>query len=121
MTNQIGLHDLWPNMSRQQVGQMICDQHLAGSNMKHRSQQLVADRHQRDTQTRRAPKPTDTSIPPGAEAWALGDTAQRYRELQSLERRIDATLMRKTTEHNDSTWQDTQVWARRVDEDNASR
>ncbi|KAG7101722.1 SWI/SNF and RSC complexes subunit ssr3 like protein [Verticillium longisporum] len=53
---------------------------------------------------RRSRKPTDKELPEGIEdCLATGDSvAQRYRELRGIERRLDATLMRKRLDIADS-------------------
>ncbi|KAG7108453.1 Serine/threonine-protein kinase PKH2 like [Verticillium longisporum] len=53
---------------------------------------------------RRSRKPTDKELPEGIEdCLATGDSvAQRYRELRGIERRLDATLMRKRFDIADS-------------------
>ena len=43
----------------------------------------------------RSRKPTDKTIPEGIEECIIGDGVQRYRELRELERKLDATMMRK--------------------------
>ena len=43
----------------------------------------------------RSRKPTDRNIPEGVEECIIGDGVQQYRELRDLERRLDATMMRK--------------------------
>lgn len=43
----------------------------------------------------RSAKPTDKNIPDGVEDCIIGDGVQRYRELRDVERRFDATMMRK--------------------------
>ncbi|KAM0276920.1 hypothetical protein ACHAQH_006251 [Verticillium albo-atrum] len=53
---------------------------------------------------RRSRKPTDKELPEGVEdCLATGDAvAQRYKELRDIERRLDATLMRKRLDIADS-------------------
>lgn len=43
----------------------------------------------------RSRKPTDKNIPEGVEECIIGDGVQQYRDLRDLERRFDATMMRK--------------------------
>lgn len=50
----------------------------------------------------RSRKPTDKNIPEGVEDCIIGDGVQRYRELRELERRLDATMMRKRLDIQES-------------------
>lgn len=50
----------------------------------------------------RSRKPTDKSIPEGVEDCIIGDGVQRYRELKDVERRLDATMMRKRLDIQDA-------------------
>jgi len=50
----------------------------------------------------RSRKPTDKNIPEGVEDWIIGDGVQRYRELRDVERRLDATMMRKRLDIQDA-------------------
>jgi SWI/SNF-related matrix-associated actin-dependent regulator of chromatin subfamily D len=50
----------------------------------------------------RSRKPTDKNIPEGVEDCIIGDGVQRYRELKEVERRLDATMMRKRLDIQDS-------------------
>jgi hypothetical protein len=50
----------------------------------------------------RSRKPTDKNIPEGVEDCVIGDGVLRYREIQALERRLDATMMRKRLDLQDS-------------------
>lgn len=40
-------------------------------------------------------KPTDKTIPDGVEECIIGDGVQRYKELREVERKLDASMMRK--------------------------
>lgn len=61
--------------------------------------QMQAQQQQAEMASNRAKlrsrKPTDKNIPEGVEDCIIGDGVQRYRELRDLERRLDATMMRK--------------------------
>ena len=50
----------------------------------------------------RSRKPTDKTIPEGVEDCIIGDGVQRYRELRELERKLDATMMRKRLDIQDA-------------------
>lgn len=50
----------------------------------------------------RSRKPTDKNIPEGVEDCVIGDGVQRYRELKDIERRLDATMMRKRLDIQDA-------------------
>lgn len=50
----------------------------------------------------RSRKPTDKHISEGVEDCIIGDGVQRYRELRELERRLDATMMRKRLDIQES-------------------
>lgn len=50
----------------------------------------------------RSRKPTDKNIPDGVEACIIGDGVQRYKDLRDIERRLDATVLRKQLELQDS-------------------
>lgn len=57
--------------------------------------QQEAQRNAVDLAKRRSRKPTDKNIPDGVEECIIGDGVQRYRDLREVERRLDATMMRK--------------------------
>ena len=50
----------------------------------------------------RSRRPTDKNIPEGVEECIIGDGVQRYRELRDVERRLDATMMRKRLDIQDA-------------------
>jgi SWI/SNF-related matrix-associated actin-dependent regulator of chromatin subfamily D len=50
----------------------------------------------------RSRKPTDKTMPEGIEDCVIGDGVQKYRELRDVERRLDATMMRKRLDIQDS-------------------
>lgn len=49
----------------------------------------------------RATKPSDRNLPEGLEDCVVGDGVQRYRSLRDVERRLDATMMRKRLDIRD--------------------
>ena len=51
---------------------------------------------------RRAHKPTDKNIPDGIEELIIGDGVQQYKRLRELERKLDAVMMRKRIDTQDS-------------------
>lgn len=57
--------------------------------------QQEAQRNAVDLAKRRSRKPTDKNMPDGVEDVIIGDGVHRYRELREVERRLDATMMRK--------------------------
>jgi SWI/SNF-related matrix-associated actin-dependent regulator of chromatin subfamily D len=58
---------------------------------------------------RRSRKPTDKTLPTGVDECVIGDGAQRYRELQDFERRLDATMTRKRLDIVDSVTRSVKV------------
>ena len=51
---------------------------------------------------RRAEKPTDKNMPEGVEDLIVGDGVQQYKQLREVERKLDAVMMRKKLELQDS-------------------
>ncbi len=67
------------------------------------AQQVAAMQHQhQELAKRRSRKPTDKTIPEGIEDIIGGDLVQQYRSLRDLERRTDATMMRKRLDVQDA-------------------
>jgi SWI/SNF-related matrix-associated actin-dependent regulator of chromatin subfamily D len=62
----------------------------------------------------RSRKPTDKNIPEGVEECIIGDGVQQYRELKDLERRLDATMMRKRLDIADAVNRSAKVGAARL-------
>ena len=54
---------------------------------------------------RRARKPTDKNIPEGVEDIIIGDGVQQYKEMREVERKLDAVMMRKKLDIQDSRQQ----------------
>ncbi|KAL9633745.1 MAG: hypothetical protein Q9204_003265, partial [Flavoplaca sp. TL-2023a] len=79
-----------------------------------RDAQARARRHQeeRDMEARQmaqklANKPTDKTIPDGIQELIVGDGVQQYKRLRDLEQRLDATMMRKRLDVQESWHQRT--------------
>jgi len=51
-------------------------------------------------------KPTEKDLPEGIEDIAIGDAVETYRRLRDIERRLDATMMRKKLDMQDQTQRD---------------
>jgi SWI/SNF-related matrix-associated actin-dependent regulator of chromatin subfamily D len=64
--------------------------------------QQLAQQNASDAAKRRSRKPTDKNIPEGVEECIIGDGVQRYRDLKDVERRLDAAMMRKRLDIQDS-------------------
>lgn len=69
-----------------------------------------------DAAKRRANKPTDKNIPEGVEDLVLGDGVQQYKRLREVERKLDAVMMRKrldiqdSAQHSAKRYKTMQVW-----------
>lgn len=65
---------------------------------------------------RRAQKPTDKNIPEGVEDLVIGDGVQQYKRLREVERKLDAVMMRKrldiqdTHQHGSKRYKTLQIW-----------
>ncbi|KAL8920807.1 MAG: hypothetical protein Q9172_004347 [Xanthocarpia lactea] len=75
------------------------------SQEKARRAQEQRDKFEREMAQRRATRPTDKNIPDGIEELILGDGVQQYKRLRDFERRLDATMMRKRLDMQDSRHQ----------------
>ncbi|KAI9852951.1 MAG: hypothetical protein M1838_003745 [Thelocarpon superellum] len=64
--------------------------------------QQAAAAHERELAKRRSRKPMDKNIPEGVEDFVVGDGVQHYKNLRELERRLDATMMRKRLDMQDA-------------------
>ncbi|KAI9696054.1 MAG: SWI/SNF complex component snf12 [Candelina mexicana] len=64
--------------------------------------QQASDAQKLELAKRRSRKPTDKNIPEGVEAVILGDGVQTYKDLREVERRLDAAMMRKRLDIQDS-------------------
>ncbi|KAE8390342.1 hypothetical protein BDV23DRAFT_172490 [Aspergillus alliaceus] len=58
--------------------------------------------HPNDVALRRSRKPTDRNIPDGIEEIVIGEGVQQYRNLRELEKRLDAAIVRKRLDIQDS-------------------
>lgn len=68
-------------------------------------QYLAAQRampHPNDAVLRRSRKPTDKNIPEGIEEVVIGEGVQQYKSLRDLEKRLDAAIVRKRLDIQDS-------------------
>ncbi|KAJ5585181.1 uncharacterized protein N7459_004981 [Penicillium hispanicum] len=58
--------------------------------------------HSNDAALRRSRKPTDKNIPDGIEEAVIGEGVQQYKSLRDLEKRLDAAIVRKRLDIQDS-------------------
>ncbi len=58
--------------------------------------------HPNDAVLRRSRKPTDKNIPDGVEDVVIGEGVQQYKNLRDLEKRLDAAIVRKRLDIQDS-------------------
>ncbi|KAE8410387.1 hypothetical protein BDV36DRAFT_289638 [Aspergillus pseudocaelatus] len=58
--------------------------------------------HPNDAALRRSRKPTDKNIPDGIEDVVIGEGVQQYKNLRDLEKRLDAAIVRKRLDIQDS-------------------
>ncbi|KAE8153260.1 SWI-SNF complex subunit [Aspergillus avenaceus] len=58
--------------------------------------------HPNDAALRRSRKPTDKNIPEGIEDVVIGEGVQQYKSLRELEKRLDAAIVRKRLDIQDS-------------------
>ncbi|CAI7668630.1 unnamed protein product [Penicillium crustosum] len=68
-------------------------------------QQYMASRpmpHPNDAALRRSRKPTDRNLPDGIEDVIIGEGVQQYKNLRDLEKRLDAAVVRKRLDIQDS-------------------
>ncbi|KAI4255173.1 MAG: hypothetical protein L6R42_006869 [Xanthoria sp. 1 TBL-2021] len=72
---------------------------------KARRLQEERDHRAREMAQRRATKPTDKTIPDGIQELIVGDGVQQYKRLRDLERKLDATMMRKRLDMQESPHQ----------------
>lgn len=65
---------------------------------------------------RRAQKPTDKNLPDGVEDLVIGDGVQQYKRLREVERKLDAVMMRKRLDiqdthlHGSKRYKSMQIW-----------
>lgn len=65
-------------------------------------EQMKRTAEQAASAKRRAEKPTDKAMPEGIEDLIVGDGVQQYKKLRELERKLDAVMMRKRLDQQDS-------------------
>jgi SWI/SNF-related matrix-associated actin-dependent regulator of chromatin subfamily D len=65
-------------------------------------QQQESQRKASEDAKRRSRRPTDKNIPEGVEECVIGDGVQRYRGLRDVESKLDAAMMRKRLDIQDS-------------------
>lgn len=57
---------------------------------------------QAESVLRHSKVPVDRNLPDGVDQCIIGDGAQRYKDLKDVERRLDATMMRKRLDMQDN-------------------
>lgn len=72
-------------------------QQLANQQLQQRNAQMEHQAAQR-----RARKPTDRNLPDGIEDLVIGEGVKQYNKMRELEKRLDATMMRKRLEIQDT-------------------
>ncbi|KAF2812638.1 uncharacterized protein BDZ99DRAFT_474776 [Mytilinidion resinicola] len=80
---------------------MLANQQAAPT-QQHMQLQQAHEAARRELMKRQSRKPTDKNMPDGVENICIGDGVQRYRELREIERTMDATMMRKKLDIQDS-------------------
>lgn len=65
-----------------------------------------AEAQKRDRAKRQSRRPTDRNIPPGLDDLVIGDGVKRYQALRDVERRLDAVMMRRRLDIQDSIKKD---------------
>ncbi|KAI9776162.1 MAG: SWI/SNF complex component snf12 [Geoglossum umbratile] len=92
-----------PTGPRRGPGPMISSSHPQPTLTPAQAQaQQAAAAQERELAKRRSRKPTDKNIPDGVEDVIVGDGVKRYRELRDVERKLDAAMMRKRLDIQDS-------------------
>lgn len=64
------------------------------------------EREKREDAMKRSQKPVDRNLPDGIDDIVIGDGVQRYKAMRELERRLDALMMRKRLDVQDSVYRD---------------
>ncbi|KAF2400550.1 hypothetical protein EJ06DRAFT_538058 [Trichodelitschia bisporula] len=77
-------------------------QHAAQVNAAQQQAMLAQDQAKRDFARRQSRVPTDRDLPEGTEEIDIGAVTPRYRAMRDLERRLDAMIMRKRLDMQDS-------------------
>ncbi|KAL9602682.1 MAG: hypothetical protein Q9219_001672 [cf. Caloplaca sp. 3 TL-2023] len=60
------------------------------------------DTHEKEQGQRRTSQPTDKNIPDGIDHFIVGDGVQQYKRIRDLERKLDAIMMRKRLDLQDT-------------------
>jgi SWI/SNF-related matrix-associated actin-dependent regulator of chromatin subfamily D len=85
------------------IGPMISGPHPQNSMTTAQAQaQHLAHENARERAKMRSQKPTDKNLPEGIEEYIIGDGVQLYKDLRDVERRLDATMMRKRLDITDA-------------------
>ncbi|OJD28881.1 swi-snf complex subunit [Diplodia corticola] len=102
--NRLMIHftDLSATM-RGAVGPMVSAAHPQPMTPQQLQAQQQAEMQKRELAKRQSRKPTDKNIPDGIEGLVVGDGVQRYRQLREAERKLDAVMMRKRLDINESS------------------
>lgn len=88
-----------PHAAQQQAH--LSQQAVQQQQQQHSQQQRQQQARQADA-ARRTKQPTDRTIPDELAEVVVGDGVQRYDQLRAVERRLDATMMRKRLDVNDN-------------------
>jgi SWI/SNF-related matrix-associated actin-dependent regulator of chromatin subfamily D len=62
----------------------------------------AAQDHASEQAKLRSQKPTDKNVPDGVEDVVIGDGVEQYKKLREVERRLDAAIMKKRLDIQDS-------------------
>lgn len=74
----------------------------AAVTQQHAQQQHLENIRRQDLARRQAKKPTDRDVPDEISEAIVGDGVARYKKLRDVERRLDASMMRKRLDVNDN-------------------
>ncbi|KAB2580124.1 hypothetical protein BFW01_g3108 [Lasiodiplodia theobromae] len=90
-------------VQRRGPGPMVSAAHPPPMTPQQLQAQQQADMQKRELAKRQSRKPTDRNMPDGIEDLVVGDGVQRYRQLREAERKLDAVMMRKRLDINESS------------------
>ena len=90
------------DLTLRRAGPMVAPHTTQSLNPAQLQQQHAAEAQKRDLGKRQAKKPTDKNLPDGIDSIIIGDGVDRYRALREVERRLDAVMMRKRLDIQDS-------------------
>lgn len=85
------------------IGPMVSAAHPPPMTPQQLQAQQQAEMQKRELAKRQSRKPTDKNMPDGIEDLIVGDGVQRYRQLRDAERKLDAVMMRKRLDINESS------------------